>query len=419
MGWRRPDRRRAMALAVLASAAVLAAGCGQARPSAGPRAPWAQVLLGQAEKLPASNMSRTRVTAADDAFSLALFGRVCSPKSPSNLLVSPESAAEALGMLYAGARGPTASAVGRLLRLPAWKPGLVAALARHTTALAGLRQLAVSNHLFEQSGDRPARRVLDDVRTAYQAGLWEIDFANEPAATNQINAVVARETHGLLPALFQTPLPLSIRTVLTNALYLKARWLSPFPGTSPAPFRTADGRVVQVPLMHSAVPAAGYRKAGGWQSATLPYTGSRLAAVAMLPPVHAATCAAPTLGQWSALTAETSTESAEVRLPRLHLSQTWDHLQVPLAAMGLPLSGDYSGLDPADSQISEVVQQDTMDVTPAGTTAAAATGIAVGTAEAAGPPLTLTFNRPFLLVLEDTATHTPLFLALVTDPSQQ
>ncbi|HZC61603.1 MAG TPA: hypothetical protein VE464_08195 [Streptosporangiaceae bacterium] len=45
--------------------------------------------------------------------------------------------------------------------------------------------------------------------------------------------------------------------------------------------------------------------------------------------------------------------------------------------------------------------------------------MAVGTAAVAGPPLTLTFNRPFLLLLEDTATHTPLFLALVTDPTQE
>ncbi len=416
MGWRRSGRHRVMVLAVLASAAILAAGCAQPRPSA---APWAQVLLGQVERLPASSMSRAQVTAAEDAFSLALFGRVCSSKPPSNLLLSPESAAQALGMLYAGAKGPTAAALGRLLRLPAWNPGLVAALERHTTALATLRQLAVSNHLFEQSGDRPAQPVLDDLRTAYHAGLWEVDFGNEPAATNRINAVVARETHGLLPALFQTPLPLSTRTVLTNALYLKARWFSPFSGSSPAPFHTAGGQVVQVPLMRSPFPAASYRQAGGWQSATLPYAGRQLAAVAMLPPVHAATCAAPTLDQWTALTAGTSAKSAEVQLPRLHLSQTWGNLQAPLAAMGLPLNGDYTGLDPGDSQISEVVQQDTMDVTTAGTTAAAATGVAVGSAAVAGPPLTLTFNRPFLLMLEDTATHTPLFVALVTNPAQQ
>ena len=129
-------------------------------------------------------------------------------------------------------------------------------------------------------------------------------------------------------------------------------------------------------------------------------------------------CAVPALSQWTALTAGTSTRSAAVQLPRLHLSQTWDNLQSPLAAMGLPLNGDYTGLGPADSQISDVIQHDAMDVTPAGTTAAAATGVAVGTAIRAPAPLTLRFTRPFLLLLEDTATHTPLFLALITDPSQ-
>lgn len=415
MGWRRSGRRAPMALAVLASVAVLAAGCGQSRPTAGARG---QVLVGRVEPLRPSSMSPAQATAAEDAFSLALFGRLCPSKPGANLLVSPESAAEALGMLYAGAKGPTAAALGRLLHLPVWDPGLVAALARHTAALATLRQLAVSDHLFEQSGDRPAQRVLDDLRTAYHAGVGVADFGDEPATTNRINAIVAHETHGLVPALFQAPLPTSTRVVLTNALYLKAPWMHPFPAASPAPFRTAGGRVVQVPLMSSTAPVATYRRAGGWQSATLPYAGGRLAAVALLPPVQAATCAVPTLTQWTALTAGTSVQSAEVRLPRLHLSQTWNNLQAPLAAMGLPLNGDYTGLGPADSQISEVVQHDTMDVTPAGTTAAAATGVAVGTAEPARRPLTVTFNRPFLLLLEDTATHTPLFLALITDPSQ-
>ena len=42
----------------------------------------------------------------------------------------------------------------------------------------------------------------------------------------------------------------------------------------------------------------------------------------------------------------------------------------------------------------------------------------MGTAIRAPAPLTLRFTRPFLLLLEDTTTHTPLFLALITDPSQ-
>lgn len=413
----RRGRRWATGLVLPAALAVLIAGCGQPEtPSA--RTGTGQLLVGRAEQLPPAALPASRLTAAEDAFGLALFRRVCTPAPGANLLLSPESAAEALGMLYAGAKGETAAAVGRLLHLPAWRPGLVAALHQHNAQLSGLRQLSISDHLFEQTGIRPSRRALDDLRTAYRAGLWTVDFRTEPATTNQINSVVAHDTHGLVPTLFPAPLPTSTRAVLSNTVYLKARWQQPFPATSAAPFHTAHGGTVQVPMMSSTDPVASYRQTAGWQSATLPYAGGGLAAVALLPPAHAAGCAVPTPAQWTALTAGNSIRSTGVRLPRLRLSQTWDSLQAPLAAMGLPLSGDYSGLGPGDSQISEIVQRDTMDVTAAGTTAAAATGVAVGTAERVGPAVMLTFDRPFLLLLEDRATHAPLFLAWITDPLQ-
>lgn len=411
----RPGRQLVLAAAALASAAVLVAGCGQ--PGSRGRG-GGQLLVGRVEKLSAAALPPGRLAAAEDAFGLALLRRVCTASGPANPLLSPESAAEALGMLYAGANGPTAAAVGRLLHLPVWQPGLVAALDRHTARLAGLRQVTITNHLFEQSGVHPTQRVLDDLRTAYRAGLWSVNFGDEPATTNTINGVVARETHGLVPALFPAPLPASTRTVLSDTVYLKAHWPQPFPSTSRAPFRTADGHVVQVPLMSNPGPVASYRQVGGWQSATLRYAGGRLAAVGLLPPVHAASCAEPTPAQWTALTATAPSQPAGVRLPRMRLSQTWASLQSTLATMGLPLSGDYSGLGAADTQISEIVQRDTMTVDATGTTASAATGVAVGTAERAGPALIVTFNRPFLLLLEDTATHTPLFLAWITDPAQ-
>lgn len=411
----RPGRQLAPAVAMLAGAAVLMAGCGQ---PGSPRGGGGQLLTGQVEKLPAATLPPKGLAAAEDAFGLALLRRLCAPAPAANLLLSPESAAEALGMLYAGANGPTAAAVGRLLHLPAWQPGLVAALDRHTASLAGLRQLQVTNHLFEQSGVRPTQRVLNDLRTAYRAGLWSVNFGDEPATTNKINGVVAQETHGLVPTLFSAPLPASTRTVLENTVYLKARWEQPFPSTSTAPFHTGDGQVVQVPMMSNTGPVASYRRVAGWQSATLPYAGGRLAAVGLLPPAHAANCAVPSQAQLTALTTTAPGQPAGVRLPRMRLSQTWANLQTTLAAMGLPLTGDYSGLGPQDSQISEIVQRDTMTVDAKGTTAAAATGVAVGTAELAGPSLVLSFDRPFLLLLEDTATHTPLFLAWVTNPSR-
>ena len=377
-----------------------------------------QVLVGHLEPMYRAAASPRQVAAAEAAFGLALFGHVCPSMPTSNLLLSPDSAAEALGMLYAGSVGSTATAVGRLLRLPAWGPALVAALHEHTAALARVSQLAVSNHLFEQVGVTPTQRVLDDLRTAYNSDLRLVDFSDEPAATTAINAVVSHDTHGLIPTLFGQPLAPSTKTVLTNALYLKARWVHPFPAAGPAQFHTAAGSVVQATLMDSTAAIAGYHSVGGWQSATLPYTGGDLLAVAILPPATATGCAVPTVTQWAALTAGRATQSADVDLPKLQLSQTWDQLQATLAAMGLPLSGDYSGLGSMEGQISEVVQQATMNVSQLGTTAAAATGIAVGTAGTAGHVVTLTFDRPFLLLLEDTATSTPLFLARITDPAQ-
>jgi serpin B len=412
----RRARRLAVAVVLVGFGGAGLVGCGHAQ--AGHPA-GAQVLAGHEEPLAAGGVPAGQAGTDTAAFGLALYSRLCASQPAANLLLSPASAAEALGILYAGSAGPTAASVGHLLRLPAWTPALVAGLHNQTAALARVSQLAVSNHIFEQAGLAPAAQVLDDLRTAFGTDLRQVDFAREPAATNAINAVVAHDTRGLIPALFAAPLDASTQTVLTNAIYLHARWENPFPTASPAPFRTAAGGTVSARLMNSVDPVAGYHSLDGWQSAILPYTGADLVAVAILPPASATGCDVPTAGELAALTATRVGQTAVVLLPRLHLSQSWAHLHDTLAAMGLPLSGDYSGLGAGDSRISQIVQQATMDVDQLGTTAAAATGIAIGASGIAGKVVTLSFDRPFLLMLEDTATRTPLFLARIADPTQR
>ena len=93
---------------------------------------------------------------------------------------------------------------------------------------------------------------------------------------------------------------------------------------------------------------------------------------------------------------------AGVVLPKLDLSQTLPLTQT-LAQLGLPLTGDYSGLGDRNNTINQVIQKVVMKVDENGTKAAAATGIAVGDLGGGRRP-DVTFNRPFLLVLEDTAT---------------
>jgi len=398
-----------VAVSMLASAAI--AGCGVGHAGSGPAA---GVFLGDVRPIVHGSLTAGAVAGEETAFGLQLLGRICAAAPTTNAAVSPASAAQAIGMLEAGARGSTRRAVSRVLHLPDWSPALVAALHDQTAAVSRGAQIAVSNHLFEQRGVTPAKATLDDLRAGFRADLRTVDFARHNAeATAAINKTVNDDTHGLIGKLFDEPLDSSTTTVAADALYLHAKWQTPFEPALPAPFHTADGKTVNRPTMQGDALQAPMRSAAGWQSVTLPYQGRHLQAVALLPPPPAATCVAPSAGTLLALTTGPSQRTAGVELPSLHLSQTLD-LTHTLAGLGLPLAGDYTGLGAAGAHISKIVQKVVMDVGEKGTTAAAATGAVTGTS-AVVPRSLVRFDRPFLFLIEDTATKTPLFLTYIAD----
>lgn len=400
-------------LAVGAAAVLTACGSGGATPL---------VLRGDVVPVPDGALTAADVARAQTAFGVDLLHAVCDT-GEADVLLSPTSAAEALGLLYPAAAGATAEAMAAVLHLPAWSPDLVAAVRDHTQALAGLRYdgdpddedapdaLQLSNHLWTASGVQPDPRYLDDLATASGADLRALDFAGDPdGATERINSTIAEETHGLVDGLFDEPLAPGTRAVLTNALHVHARWAAPFTSTDPAPFAAPSG-AVDVDMMSGSSGTA--RTADGWRSVELSYRDGTLSAVAVLPPEDVDPCAvdAPTL----AALAAAEPEGVGVRLPRLRLEQTHQLLE-PLAALGLPAAGDWPALGAGDVEISQVVQKTYLDLDEDGTEAAAATGVAVGISGAV-PVSVVSFDRPFLLVLTDTATRSPLFVAAVHDPS--
>jgi serpin B len=411
-------RSRTGVVALIAVAPVLLAACGQSSKVA-PAAALPTQLVGNVEQLQPGSLTGQDISAAQRAFGLALLSRVCGKDGP-NTLISPASAADALGLLDAAAGGATATAMSKLLRLPVWGPAVVAAVHDHHATLAALSAgkgdtLRTSNRVWPTVGNPPTAGYLNDVRTAYDAQLQTVDFLHHAAAaTDTINKQVGLDTDGLIPKLFDSPLDRKTVAVLTNAMVLKAHWSSPLlVQQAKSAFRTATGGRSSVLQMDSTEPSA-YTAVGGWQAAQLPYVSGTMDAVAILPPTKAAACALPTTAQLARLTAA-STQRTEVTLPQMHLDQQHDLLAV-LTAMGLPSAGDYSGL--GGSQVTEVVQKDVMTVDQLGTVAAAATGIAVAaSSESPGPAHHLTFDRPFLLLLQDTRTHTPLFLASIGDAS--
>ncbi|MDX6258036.1 MAG: serpin [Frankiales bacterium] len=407
-------RARTGVVAATAVTLVLA-GCGQTKTAAPQAIPTR--LAGNVEQLHRGSLTARDVSAAQQQFGLDLMAKVCGTDGP-NTLVSPASAADALGLLDASTGGDTAKAMAKLLHLPVWAPAVVAAVHDHRAILDRLATgkndtLRTSNRVWPAAGNPPTSKYLDDVRTAYGATLQTLDYLRHAqSATDTINAQVGKDTDGLIPKLFDQPVDPQTSAVLTNAIVLKAKWREPFLlRQAKSPFTTGDG-AKQVWLMDSAK-SAGYSSAGGWQAAQILYRSGTLQAVAILPPKGTKACALPTAAELKGLT-ESTTGRTSVALPQMHLDQTHDLLKT-LAGMGLPLDGDYSGL--GGSIISQVVQKDVMTVDELGTVAAGATGIAVESSAEAQPERSLSFDRPFLLLLEDVATHTPLFLASVGDPS--
>jgi serpin B len=110
---------------------------------------------------------------------------------------------------------------------------------------------------------------------------------------------------------------------------------------------------------------------------------------------------------------------ARVSLPRFTMSSTLD-LKPVLQALGMRAaftpSADLSGMSDEPTLVDQVVQRTYLSVGEKGTTAAAATGVAVDIyAETAAPSVVL--NHPFLFLVRDTKTGAVLFASKITDPT--
>ena len=409
-------------ITAVACLTVLLAACGHSAPNrragAPPKAPQVVTLLsGSVRQIALASLSAQGLADAQRSFGADLLRAVCKKEGTGNVTVSPASAALALGQLDAGARGDTRAKIDALLHLPGWSDDVLAAYRSQRLQLAGLTQLQVSNHVYSAYGNPPEPATLDDLATGFGSKLAQLDFT-KPAATDAINADVSKDTKGLIPTLFDQPLDPTTVTVLTNALHLKADWETPFDSTTDTPFTTDSGKSVTTHMMSARELAASYRSVDGWESAELPYAGNQLTAYAILPP-KGSSCSDVSGSTLTALTTGPSAEKTTLQMPTADLAQTHD-LYDPMKALGLPMNGDvdYSGLGPRADGISTVVQKVVLKVDQNGTEAAEATGIGVYLSSRRMGPRALVLDRTYLLLIQDTKTGAPLFLARVADPNR-
>jgi serpin B len=87
--------------------------------------------------------------------------------------------------------------------------------------------------------------------------------------------------------------------------------------------------------------------------------------------------------------------------------------------MGLAFTdqADFTGLSKQAGKLAFVQQAATLQVAEKGTVAAAAAAVGVTPASAEYNPVTIRFDRPYLMLVSAKSTGEPLFLAEVANPT--
>lgn len=420
----------------LASGAVVAASQGGQR--------WRTRLASTTPAdTPTSSVASTEAAPAEAAsavrgFAGDLYRQVAREQgSTANLACSPYSAAIALAMARAGARGKTAAEMDAVLHAPTPVPstldaGLLAldqVLAASYYGGDGTTRplLAAANSLWAQRGLALEAAFRETLATYYGAQPQLVDFRSATeAARLAINAWVAERTNSRIPELLaDNTLAPSTMLVLVNALCLKAGWAYPFSpkGTVEASFTPDFGPTLAVPMMTSLEQPLGYTAGDGWLAVELPYVGSKLAMVIVVPTRGTLAGLESTIsGAWlNSLLNGFSGRLVRLRLPRWKFRCPLP-LANPLAELGMPTAftdrADFSGITrDTPLLIDKVIQETFIAVDEKGTEAASATAIVVRP-PSVETPTAVTIDRPFLFVIHDVATATPLFMGRVANPAR-
>lgn len=369
-------------------------------------------------------------------FALDVYARLSSGEG--NLLLSPFSIHRAMGLAFAGAAGTTAEQMAHVLRWGIDKRGVLP-LANATFGNDDTCHIVVANAAWAQCGWPFLQAYVNRIVGPYRSDFFELDFAYaaEPsrlAINRWIEERTAGKIHDLLPL---GSVDQETRLVVTNAVYLDARWQETFSpsDTSDAPFHLASGGCVLVPMMHQTAEFAAVEE-DRFVMVHLPYQGFGISMQIYLPNDQGdfrwleQTFLRTGPDYWQR---EMSRHMVTLSLPRFRLKASLFLRQI-LSYMGMPdafsrTEADFGGMvSRAGSQsdpgifLSEVIHKTYIDVDEIGTRAAAATGTGLtGGAPSPPPPLVVNVDHSFLFTIcanvPQYRAPTLLFMGRVMDPT--
>ncbi len=370
-----------------------------------------------------------------NAFSFDLYMKCRKPNG--NLFLSPYSAAVALTMAYAGARGETESQMAKVLHYAPGQGTVHKALSDLQRAILSAGggtgpELNIANALWGQQGYKFEEPFLNLLNQDYGSPLRTVDFQGNPAAAAaEINEWASHETRGRIKDVVSTPEDINAltRLILANAIYFKGMWRAPFEkrNTTDQDFTLPDGSKEPVKLM-TRLSHFTYTEYNDFQVLELLYKGEALSMVIFLPRRHdMLNRFEESLNLGVLLQAMAALRSTKVKvfLPRLKLSDS-NLLMNALTALGMKdavsiQNADFRGISKNRPLfIREEIQKTFVDVHEQGTEVTSGLGLVAN----AGANLHVQHpqipvfraDHPFMFLIRHRPSNCILFLGRVTDP---
>ncbi len=374
---------------------------------------------------------KVAVAMANNAFATEVYHQIKTKSG--NLVFSPYSLFMALSMTCAGARQDTETQITEVLHFPAEPSQVHQALNAWNRDLEASGQqgyeLYNANALWTQEGQQLLAEFTDLLQTYYDATFTPLDFAHAPQqAVETINAWGSKHTQGKIVELL-TPhnIPRNLALILTNAIYFKGAWRSPFDKerTNEAVFTLLDGHQVNVPMMQQTINVL-YGEDQLMQAIELPYGHPEQAIpVAMyvfLPkdPTTFSECETALSADYiEQLVGTLQPQKATIGFPRFQIQGDFS-LPETLQALGMTDAfslppADFSGITGSqDLYISEVLHKVILEVNEEGSEAAGTSAVMMSRGLAR--PIEFLADHPFWIMIRDTMTGGILFWGRIMDP---
>ena len=362
--------------------------------------------------------------AAYNDFAAKLFTASATLEREDNLLFSPLSAMVALAMTQNGAKGETLAQMEALLGGTLSAEELNATLRTWIADMAKRQKVtlnAANSIWFKEKRFVPDRAFLQTNADYYNAQVYAAPFNDQ--TVKDVNLWIKEQTNGLIEEMLKKLEPETVM-LLINTLYFEAAWSDPYTdyqlqdGTFHGVQGDADAQMMysvesSYLTMEGAQGFKKYYDGGFYFAAFLPDEGTDIADfVASL--TGEKLTAALQSGSRADVHAKIPAFSYDCDLPLT------DVLTPMIPDAFQPFVADFTGMGQTDNgdplYISKILQKTNITLDKNGTTAAAATVVAMDTGIGMPdelPVYHITLDRPFVYVITDSYTNLPIFIGVV------